>query len=169
MVKINFRFTSPGIKVLGLFFFFFPWKTSRAKLRSDNVYVVEMPILLQKSSRRSLVGYVFSSQFEGNNGVKEMHASTGWGQASVERRAGEWQLGSLITATAFTVSRHREPDGEQMETTWKWQALCLGIGRMPWQYNLASREAWCHRFNIRSDYLPLQSMASKVCLGRKAA
>lgn len=49
-----------------LFFFFFPWKTSRAKLRSDNGYVVEKPTLPWEVADLWWVIF-FPSQFEENN------------------------------------------------------------------------------------------------------
>lgn len=113
MVKINFRFTSPGIKVLGLIFS--PWKTSRAKLRSDNGYVVEMPILPWKRNRRALGSYIFSSQLEGNNGSRRCMPPQG--EVKHLLKGGrKMTAGSLITATALAVGRHPSLMGRR----WRW-------------------------------------------------
>lgn len=114
MVKINFRFTSPGIKVLGLFFFLFPERLVEQRL--DNGQVVEAP-LLPTQVAGDLWQILFFFFLPNLKEIKET-----WRCMSSICQKEDWRM------TAGSLGRHRSLlRVGQVATTWTGQALCLRV------------------------------------------
>lgn len=164
MVKINFRFTSPGIKVWGLFFFS-PWKTSRAKLRSDNGYVVEMPILprrvagdlwwvmffLPRKKEITEAGRCMPPQHEVKHLLRGGLEKDSWGASLLLLQwqppwRAWWGEGEDDRAVTGSVPRN---------------------GRDALPYSFISLEEQCHKVYIWSDDFPLHSQWPVKCVGGK--
>lgn len=165
MVKINFRFTSPGIKVWGLFFFFFPWKTSRAKLRSDNGYVVEMPIL-----PRRVAGDLWWVMFflphlkeitEAGRCLHRMRWSI-WREEGWRRPAGEPHYCHCIDSRPPWRAWWGAAEDDMAVT-----GSVPRNGRDGHPYSFISVEEQCHKVYIWSDDFPLHSQWPVKCVGGK--